>query len=80
MIHICVYIHIFIYTWAFPGGSAVQNPSANAGDAGSIPGWKVPLEKEIATYSSTLVREIREQRSLVGYSPQGHKSWKRLRD
>ena len=23
----------------FPGGSAVKNPSANAGDAGSIPGW-----------------------------------------
>ena len=26
------------YTWGFPGGSAVKNPPANAGDAGSIPG------------------------------------------
>ena len=26
------------YTNAFPGGSAVKNPPANAGDAGSIPG------------------------------------------
>ena len=24
--------------WGFPGGSAVKNPPANAGDAGSIPG------------------------------------------
>ena len=23
----------------FPGGSVVKNPPANAGDAGSIPGW-----------------------------------------
>ena len=23
----------------FPGGSMVRNPHANAGDAGSIPGW-----------------------------------------
>ena len=54
----CIYTYIYICTWAFPGGSAVQNPFVNAGDAGSIPGWKVPLEKEIATYSSILVREI----------------------
>ena len=26
------------YSWNFSGGSAVKNPSANAGDAGSIPG------------------------------------------
>ena len=26
-------------TEAFPGGSVVNNPSANAGDVGSIPGW-----------------------------------------
>ena len=25
-------------TWAFPGGSAVKNPPANAGDMGSVPG------------------------------------------
>ena len=24
---------------AFPGGAAVKNPLANAGDTGSIPGW-----------------------------------------
>ena len=25
--------------WYFPGGSAVKNPPANAGDASSIPEW-----------------------------------------
>ena len=36
-------------------------------------GWEVPLEKEIATNSSTLAWRIPEQRSLVGESPWDHK-------
>ena len=36
----------------------VKNPPANAGDAGSIPGWEDPLEKEMATHSSILARRI----------------------
>ena len=35
------YLDIYIYPnkrWGFPGGSVVKNPSANAGDAGLIPG------------------------------------------
>ena len=43
---------------AFPGGSLVKNPSANARDAGqesSIPGSGRSLEEEMATYSSILV-------------------------
>ena len=34
---------------------AVKNPPSNAGDikeAGSIPGWKDPLKKEMTTHSS----------------------------
>jgi len=31
-----------------------------------------PLEKEMTTHSSTLAWKIPLQRSLVGYSPQGH--------
>ena len=31
---------------------------ANAGDAGSIPGWEDPLEEETATHSSVLAWEI----------------------
>ena len=33
----------------FPGGSVIKNSPANAGDAGSIPGWGRSLEKEMAT-------------------------------
>ena len=36
----------------------VKNPSANAGDLGSIPGWENPLEKEMATHSCILAWEI----------------------
>ena len=31
----------------FPGGSVVKNLPANAGDAGSIPGWGTSLGKGI---------------------------------
>ena len=42
------------------GGLAclVKNPPGSAGDAGSIPGWEDPLEKEMATHSSILARRI----------------------
>ena len=36
-------------------------------------GQKDPLKKEMANYSSILAWEIHGQRSLVGYSPWGHK-------
>ena len=42
----------------FPDGSVVKNLQADARDAGLIPGWEDPLEKEIATYSSILAWEI----------------------
>ena len=36
-------------------------------------GWEVPLEEEMATHSSILALEISwTERSLTGYSPQGH--------
>ena len=34
-------------------------------------GWEDPLEESMATHSSILAWEIRGQRSLAGYSPQG---------
>ena len=36
-------------------------------------GWDDPLEKGKATHSSILAWEVPSQRSLVGYSPWGHK-------
>ena len=38
--------------------------------------WEDPLEKEMATHSSILAWRIHGQRSLVGYSPWGHKELK----
>ena len=36
-------------------------------------GQEDPLEKELETYSSIIIWRIHGQRSLVGYSPWGHK-------
>ena len=36
-------------------------------------GWEDPLEKEMATHSSTLAWEFPWTESLVGYSPWGHR-------
>ena len=36
----------------------VKNPLGHAGDAGVIPGWKDPLENEMAIHSSILAWEI----------------------
>ena len=39
-------------TEGFPGGSAVKNPPANAGEAGRIPGWgRAPGEGKATQYS-----------------------------
>ena len=38
----------------FPGGSAGEESSCNAGNPGSMLGWEDPLQKEKATHSSIL--------------------------
>ena len=56
---------------SFPDGPVVENPPANAGDTGLIPG----LERSPGEGRPTpvfLPGESHGQRSLVGYSPQGH--------
>ena len=45
----------------------------NLRNEGSIPGLGDTLEEEMATHSSILAWRIHGQRSLVGYSPWGHK-------
>ena len=48
----------------------------NAGDTGDMVrslGWEDPLEGEMATHSSIPAWTSPGQRSLVGYSPWGHK-------
>ena len=58
-----------------PGGSAIKNLPASAGDSGDVgsSGQEGPLEKEGAAHSSTLPGKSHAQRSLAGYSPQGHR-------
>jgi len=48
-----------LYKWSFLVGSVVKNLPASVGDVGFDP-WvgKIPLEKEMATHSSSLVWEI----------------------
>ena len=60
----------------FPGGSAVKKTPANAGDMrrGFCP-WvrKVPWRRAWQPTPVFLPGESHGQRSLVGYSPWGHK-------
>ena len=57
----------------FPGSSAVKNlPAMQETQVQSL-GWEDPLEKEMATHSIFLLGISYGQKSLVGYSPWGHK-------
>ena len=52
----------------------VKNLPANAGDSGLIPGWgRSPGEGNGNPTPVFLPGESRGRRSLVGYSPWGHK-------
>ena len=61
----------FIWGGCFPGGSEVKVSASNAGDLGSIPGsGRSPGE---GNGNLLLPGESHGRRSLVGYSPRGHK-------
>ena len=51
----------------------VKNPPASAGDLGSIPASGRSWRREWQPTPVFLPGEIHRQRSLVGYSPSGHK-------
>ena len=57
----------------YPGGSVVKHLPAKQEMHVQSLGWADPLEEGMGTHSSILAWEIHEQRSLVGYSPWGHK-------
>ena len=52
----------------FPGGSVVKNMSAKQKMWVQSLGWEYPLEKEMATHSSTLPGKFHGRRRLVGNS------------
>ena len=55
------------------GGAVINNLPARAGDAGSIPGSENPLEKEMATHSSSLVWETPWTKEPGGLQSMGSK-------
>ena len=61
----------------FLNGSVGKESACSAGDMETwvwFLGWKDPLEEKMATYSIMLAwKKSHGQRSLVGYSPWGHK-------
>ena len=58
----------------FLGGSDDKEPAYNAGDQSSIPGWeRSPQEGNGNPRQYTCLENPHGQKSLVGYSPWGHK-------
>ena len=59
---------------SFPGGADGKESACNAGDLGSIPGWRrSPGERKWLPTPVFLPGESHEQRSLAGCSPWGRK-------
>ena len=83
-VHNRVFKECIIERRGFSGGSVVKNLPANAGDAGSVPGWgrtlgggEEPLEEGTATHSSILAWRIPwteepEELQLIGSQRVGH--------
>ena len=69
--YICICACINIYIWASLVVQTVKNLPEMQETQGQSLGWDDPLEKEMATHSSILLGEFREQRSLAGHSPWG---------
>ena len=57
----------------FPGGSDGKESASVLETCVLSLGWGDPLGKEMATHSNTLAWKIHGWKSLVGYSPWGHK-------
>ena len=70
-----------MHRWGFPGGSAVKNLPANAGDRVQALGGEDPLGKEMATCFSILAWRIPWTEEPGGLQSMGlQKSWTRLSD
>ena len=70
----CTSVYEQINCGGFLGGSVIKNPSAHTGDVVLIPGLgRSPQEGNGNPTPVVLPGKSHEQRSLVGYSPWGHK-------
>ena len=62
------------YLWGFLGSSVGKEPACNVGDLGSIPGLgRSPGEGHGNPLQYSCLEKSHGQKSLVGYSPWGHK-------
>ena len=59
----------------FLGGSDGKEPTGNVGDLDLIDPWvgKIPWKRKWQPIPVSLPGEFHGQRSLAGYSPQGHR-------
>ena len=71
-----MYRFFLVFITQLPGGSDGKASALNAGDLGSIP-WvgKIAWRREWLPTPVFLPGEFHGQRSLVGYSPWGHRQW-----
>ena len=59
---------------SFPGGSVIKNPPVNAGEVGLTPGLgRFPRRRKWQPTPVFLPGKSQGQRTLVGYSPRGHR-------
>ena len=65
---------LFVSLKGFPGGSDGKESACNAGDLGLIPGLgRSPGREHGNPLQYSCLENPHGQRSLSGYSPQGHK-------
>ena len=78
---ICYMISLFITAWGFPGGSDCKESACNAGDLGSITGLRrSPKGGQCNPFHYSCLENPHGQRSLVDYSPWGHKELNTMSD
>ena len=69
----CWFYFMIMYLVGFAGGSVVKNPPAMQEPQVQSLGWKDPLEKEMATYSSILAWETPRREEPGGLQSMGCK-------
>ena len=72
-LHQTLFLNTVIGKICFSDGSVIKSPPANAGDTVLISGLEDPLEKEIATHSSTFAWKIPWTEQPAGCHPWSHK-------
>ena len=68
-----IYIYIYCIYWGFPGGSDGKASACNAETQVRFLGWEDPWRRKWQSTPARLPGKSHGQRSLIGYSPWGHK-------